>query len=205
MEVRMELSRILISDDSPSQLIFLSEPGGGRSFPIEIGTVEAHAIDRRIKGIPTPRPMTHDLLAGVIAALGATMEKIVIDDLRYDLDDGKGTFIATIHLLRDGQAVTVDSRPSDAIALGAAFNTPIFVAERVLDDAAKNPSPEERIAMLRKRMQVLAERIDGFKTRLADKAFLAATPADQLEQYRLQVHHMQKEHDAIRQVLDKLG
>ena len=205
MEVRMELSRILISDDSPTQLIFLSEPGGGRCFPIEIGTVEAYAIDRRLKGIPTPRPMTHDLLAGVIEALGATMEKIVIDDLRYDLDDGTGTFIATIHLRRDGQAVTVDSRPSDAIALGAAFNTPIFVAQRVLDDAAKNFTPEERIAILRKRMRILSERIDGFKARLADKEFLASTPAEELEQYRLQVRHMQREHDAIRQVIEKLA
>jgi uncharacterized protein len=89
--------------------------------------VEIFAIDRRLKGIKPPRPMTHDLLANIIDGLGARVERIVIDDLRNH------TFYAKIHLSIDGRRVQVDSRPSDAIALCAALSAPIFVAEHVFD------------------------------------------------------------------------
>jgi bifunctional DNase/RNase len=127
MEVEVELSRIIINETSDQQVIVLKEKNGERGFPIVIGIVEIFAIDRRLKGIKPPRPMTHDLLADIIDGLGAKVERIVIDDLRNH------TFYAKIHLNIDGRSVQVDSRPSDAIALCAAIDAPIFVAEHVFD------------------------------------------------------------------------
>ena len=131
MEIEMELSRIIINETSDQQIIVLKERHGHRSFPIVIGIVEIFAIDRRLKGIKPPRPMTHDLLDGVIEGLGAKIEKIVINDLRNH------TFYAKIHLSSNGRTVKVDSRPSDAIALGTASNTPIYVAEHVLEKTSE--------------------------------------------------------------------
>jgi bifunctional DNase/RNase len=131
MDIEMELSRIIINETSDQQIIVLKERHGHRSFPIVIGIVEIFAIDRRLKGIQPPRPMTHDLLDGVIEGLGAKIEKIVINDLRNH------TFYAKIHLSSNGRTVEVDSRPSDAIALGSASNTPIYVAEHVLEKTSE--------------------------------------------------------------------
>jgi bifunctional DNase/RNase len=127
MDVEVELSRIIINETSDQQVIVLKERNGTRGFPIVIGIVEIFAIDRRLKGITPPRPMTHDLLASVIDSLGAKIERIVIDDLRNH------TFFAKIHLSVDGRTVKVDSRPSDAIALCAATDAPIYVADHVFD------------------------------------------------------------------------
>jgi len=131
MDVEVELSRIIINETSDQQIIVLKERHGTRGFPIVIGIVEIFAIDRRLKGIKPPRPMTHDLLASVIDNLGAKIERIVIDDLRNH------TFYAKIHLNVDGRTVKVDSRPSDAIALCAATNAPIFVADHVFDKTSQ--------------------------------------------------------------------
>ncbi|MHC4642835.1 MAG: bifunctional nuclease family protein [Planctomycetota bacterium] len=131
MDIEMELSRIIINETSDQQIIVLKERNGDRSFPIVIGIVEIFAIDRRLKGIDPPRPMTHDLLDGIIKSLGATVEKIVINDLRNHI------FYAQIYLSLNGRTITVDSRPSDAIALGTASNTPIYVAEHVLEETCQ--------------------------------------------------------------------
>ena len=131
MDVEVELSRIIINETSDQQVIVLKERHGERSFPIVIGIVEIFAIDRRLKGIQPPRPMTHDLLASVIENLGAKIKKIVINDLRNH------TFYAKIHLSMDGRTIEIDSRPSDAIALSAASNAPIYVAEHVFEMTAQ--------------------------------------------------------------------
>lgn len=128
MPVQMELSRIIISEMQDSQIIVLKEVDGERKFPIVIGSTEAMAIDRRLKGIPTPRPMTHDLLANVIEKLGGSIERIVIDNLQ------EHTFYAKIYIRQNGDLIEIDSRPSDAIALGVATSVPIYVAEHVLDE-----------------------------------------------------------------------
>jgi len=127
MELEAELSRIIIDEQSDQQVIVIRERNGTRSFPIVIGIVEILAIDRRLKGITPPRPMTHDLLGNIIESLGAKIERIVINDLRHH------TFYARIHLSLNGKAVEIDSRPSDAIALGAARQVPIYVAEHVFE------------------------------------------------------------------------
>jgi len=130
MTIRMELARVLIRETHDSHVVELREVSGERIFPIVIGIFEAAAIERRLMGHPTPRPQTHELLASVIGALGASMERILISDLQDH------TFYAELHLLRDGERVVVDARPSDALALGAAHDVPIEVAEHVLDEVA---------------------------------------------------------------------
>jgi len=131
MDVEAELSRIIINEASDQQIIVLKERHGTRSFPIVIGIVEIFAIDRRLKGIKPPRPMTHDLLDSVIKNLDAKIEKIVINDL------SNHTFYARITLKLSGRTVEIDSRPSDAIALGVASNTPIYVADHVFEKASQ--------------------------------------------------------------------
>ena len=126
MEVRMDLARIVISETSQEQILVLRERDGERQFPIVIGLMEAYAIDRRVKSITTARPLTHELLANVIHDLEAELDKIVIHDLR------EHTFYAKLVIRRDGRLIEVDARPSDAIALGVAGDTPIYVEENVL-------------------------------------------------------------------------
>jgi hypothetical protein len=123
----MELHKIIISEMQDSQIIVLKEVDGERNFPIVIGSPEAMSIDRRLKGNHMPRPQTHDLLASVIQQMGGTIEKIEINDL------AEHTFFAMIHIRRDGELLEIDSRPSDAIALGIATSVPIYVAEHVLN------------------------------------------------------------------------
>lgn len=123
----MELSRILIAEAQDYQLIELKEVDGERRLPIVIGLFEAAAIERRLKGIVNRRPLTHDLIFNAIEGLGGRLERIVINDLRED------TFFARLIVTQDDQTAEIDSRPSDAIALGVSRDVPIFVAEHVLD------------------------------------------------------------------------
>lgn len=134
MPVKMELSRILIREIEDVQIIELSEIDGTRSFPIVIGLPEAFAIERRLKGIEIQRPQTHDLLASVVRHLGGELKRIVIDDLK------DGTFFAKLIIDQHGDEIEVDSRPSDAIALGIANDVPILVAEHVLEQTQTDPS-----------------------------------------------------------------
>jgi bifunctional DNase/RNase len=130
MRVQMALSRILIAETRDYQLIELKEVDGERRLPIVIGLFEAAAIERRLKGIVIRRPQTHDLLANVIEAMGGRLERIVINELKDD------TFFALLQVERDEELIEIDSRPSDAIALGIAHDIPIFVEEDVLDASA---------------------------------------------------------------------
>lgn len=200
MDVRMELSRVIITELGDQQVIFLREVGGERSFPIMIGTNEAIAIDRRLKDIETPRPMTHELLADVIEKLGAKVQKIVVSELRSH------TFIATLHLATATGTVEVDSRPSDAIAVGVAGDTPIYVAEEVLDTVLNPPANKnDRLELLRQRLELLGEQISVLSERLNDDDFLAQMPQEVIDRHRQQLEEMRNEYDAIQRVLRKLG
>jgi bifunctional DNase/RNase len=126
MEVRVDLAQIVICDTQDRQIIVLREREGERQLPIMIGLTEAYAIDRRLKHVPHERPMTHDLLDNVLDALSAELEKIVINDLR------DGTFFARLVIRHGCELVQVDSRPSDAIAVGVAADVPIYVEDHVL-------------------------------------------------------------------------
>ena len=136
MAIPMQVSRILIREMADMQVIELAETDGQRRFPIVIGLPEAFAIDRRIKGVRVPRPQTHELLAETIRSLGGSLREIRIDDI-----DG-GTFFAKLVIDRDGETVVIDSRPSDAIALGVADGVPILVEEHVLEAATADPGVE---------------------------------------------------------------
>ena len=124
----MELKRIIISEVHDQQVIMLKEVEGDRSFPIVIGIFEATSIDRRVKGMPSPRPLTHDLVASVIENLGGELQDIYISELR------EHTYFAKLRVRKDGELIEVDCRPSDAIALAVTAKVPIYVAEDVLDE-----------------------------------------------------------------------
>lgn len=132
MAVRMELARILIRERKDAHIVELREVNGERTFPIVIGLNEALAIERRLMGHTPPRPYTHELLAQVIEALGAKIERIVICDLKDT------TFYARLILRQGDKEIDLDSRPSDAIALGVATDVPIYVEEHVLEEVFRS-------------------------------------------------------------------
>ena len=130
MPVEMRLTRIIISEINDHQVIYLREVDGERTFPILIGIFEATSIDRRVKGFPSPRPLTHDLIVNMASELGAEFQDVVISELK------EHTYFARLRLRYEGELVEVDSRPSDAIAVAVSCEPPlpIYVAEDVLDD-----------------------------------------------------------------------
>jgi len=130
MPVQMELSRIIISEINDQQVIYLREVEGNRTFPILIGLFEATSIDRKVKGYPTQRPLTHDLLVSAVEQLGAEFQDVVITELR------EHTYYALLRVRHNGELMEIDSRPSDAIAVAVTCDPvlPIYVSEEVLRD-----------------------------------------------------------------------
>ena len=128
MPVPMKLSRIIISEVNDQQVIYLKEIEGDRTFPILIGIFEATMIDRRVKGFPSPRPLTHDLIVGVVENLGGQFQDVVITELKDH------TYFARLRIRHNGDLVEVDARPSDAIAIAVSCTPPlpIYVNEEVL-------------------------------------------------------------------------
>jgi bifunctional DNase/RNase len=126
----MELSRIIISEINEQQVIYLKEVEGDRSFPILIGIYEATSIDRRVKGYPSPRPLTHDLLVSVAENLGGELQSVIINELQDH------TYFARLRIRHNGELIEIDSRPSDAIAVAVTCDPPlpIFVSEEVLNE-----------------------------------------------------------------------
>lgn len=135
--VPVELSRIVIRDNSDQQYIYVSEVDGTRGFPIIIGSYEAAEIDRKVREQTTPRPLTHDLIRLILEELDTELTKIVINDLR------EGTFFANLYLQQNGREYIVDSRPSDAIALATALMVPIFVEDHVIEQVGKTEGEED--------------------------------------------------------------
>ena len=132
MLVKMELSRIIISEINDQQVVCLREVEGDenkkRDFAIMIGIFEATSIDRRVQGQVVHRPLTHDLLKNVIEEMGGEVQDIVITNLI------EHTYYAVIRIKHDGEILEIDSRPSDAIALAAHYDPPlpIYVDEEVI-------------------------------------------------------------------------
>ena len=124
----MELKRIIISEIHEQQVIALKEVEGDRSFPIVIGIFEATSIDRRVKGITNPRPLTHDLVANTVESLGGELQDVYINDLR------EHTYFTKLRVRHEGELIEIDCRPSDAIALAVTAKVPIYVAEDVLNE-----------------------------------------------------------------------
>jgi bifunctional DNase/RNase len=128
----MELSRIIISEINDQQVIFLKELEGDRAFPILIGLFEATSIDRRVRQVRQERPPTHALMKSMLDELNVTAQDVVINNL---IDH---TYYAAIRVMKEGEIVEIDSRPSDAIALAVQFSPtlPIYVEDTILDQVA---------------------------------------------------------------------
>lgn len=143
-ELRMEIKGLMLDPSSNVPIVILKQADSQIFLPIWIGVFEANAIALQIEGVESPRPMTHDLLRATLELLGATVDRIVISELKDN------TFYARIHLQRNGQALEIDARPSDAIALALRTESPIFVRQHVLEqaqavDLASEISDEEKL------------------------------------------------------------
>ncbi len=130
MPVPMELARIIISEINDQQVIYLKEIDGDRSFPILIGFYEASSIDRRVKGFPAPRPLTHDLIVSIVENMGGELQDVLVTDIKDH------TYFAKLRVRMNGELIEIDARPSDAIAVAVTCSPPlpIYVNEDVLND-----------------------------------------------------------------------
>ena len=142
MDVEMKIRGLVMDPSTSMPIVILKDLKSDIVLPIWVGLYEANAIALEIEKTTTPRPMTHDLARNLISGLNATVEKVVVNELRND------TFYAVIWLRQDGETVTLDARPSDAIALALRCDCPIFVSEDVLRVAklaptATDTTPEE--------------------------------------------------------------
>jgi uncharacterized protein len=129
MQIEMTIKGLMVDPVTNTPIVVLRDAEGQKVLPIWVGVFEANAIAVQIENVPTPRPMTHDLLKNVIYDLHATVERIVVTDLK------ENTFFALIHLTVGGERVVIDARPSDAIALALRASAPIFVEERVIEQS----------------------------------------------------------------------
>ena len=127
--IEMTIDSIRVSLMNYQRVVMLKEKMAERYLPIWIGPAEADAIAVKLQGVTVPRPLTHDLLGTVIKTLGATINSIIVSDLRND------TFYAKIIFDVDGRQMEIDSRPSDALALAVRAEVPIYTEEAVLDKA----------------------------------------------------------------------
>jgi hypothetical protein len=130
MQIEMSIKGLMVDPITNMPIIILRDKEGQRVLPIWVGVFEANAIALQIENVTTPRPMTHDLLKNVIEDLKATVQKIVVSELK------ENTFYALIYLDAQSEGVVaIDARPSDAIALALRTKAPIFVEEDVIDNA----------------------------------------------------------------------
>jgi bifunctional DNase/RNase len=122
----MVISKLAVDSLTKSPIVILKEIDGERSLPIWIGMLEANAIASELEGIKFSRPMTHDLLKNVLDLMDAEVTRVEVSDLKNN------TYYALIHLTHNGKEISIDARPSDALALSLRFEAPIFVADKVL-------------------------------------------------------------------------
>jgi bifunctional DNase/RNase len=144
--VAMDVVGVRIELPTNTPILLLRERDGARFLPIWIGANEATAIALALEGVQPQRPMTHDLLKTVTESLGALIDRVVVTELR------EGTFFADLIMTRNGEEVTISSRPSDAIALAARTESPVFAARAVLDEGGveiRDEDQEEEIERFR--------------------------------------------------------
>ena len=126
MEVEMKIRGLMLDPVTQLPIVILRDLEGDSVLPIWVGAYEANAIALEIEKVATPRPMTHDLIKNVLLGAEMNMRKVVVSELKDD------TFYAVIWLERDGELMSIDSRPSDALAMALRLDCPIFVDEEVL-------------------------------------------------------------------------
>src|SRR6202451_2705028 len=151
MEVEMKIRGLMVDPVTNMPIIVLKDSASEAVLPIWVGVYEANAIALEIEKVNTPRPMTHDLIKNVLTGLDALVHKVVVTELRDD------TFYAVIWMEREGRIVSVDSRPSDALALALRVDCPIFVEGEVLKNTklAANLSDKVSSEELRKWLEGL--------------------------------------------------
>ena len=137
MEVEMKIRGLLMDPVTNTPIVILKDSGSDTVLPIWVGVYEANAIALEFEKVSTPRPMTHDLIKNVLTGLDAHVHKVVVTELKED------TFYAVIWMERDGHVISVDSRPSDALALALRVDCPIFVEEEVLKTSKKTGASSE--------------------------------------------------------------
>ncbi len=153
MQIEMTIKGLMVDPVTNMPIIILRDEAGDRVLPIWVGIFEANAIALQIENVATPRPMTHDLLRNVIQDLDGAVQKVVVSALQDN------TFFAVIHLSVRGEAVLIDARPSDAIALALRTKAPIYVEEDVIDNAKALDGPPERTD--NERLQKWLESLDS--------------------------------------------
>ena len=129
MEVEMKIRGLMMDPVTSMPIVILKDVGSSNVLPIWVGIYEANAIALEIEKVSTPRPMTHDLIKSLLLGLHTGIRKVVVSELKED------TFYALIWLERDGEMISVDSRPSDALALALRLDCPIFVSDEVLKNS----------------------------------------------------------------------
>ena len=144
MLIEMSIRGLMVDPATSMPIVVLRDADNNRVLPIWVGPVEANAIAMQIENIAPPRPMTHDLLGQLLTALGASLQRVLITDLRDN------TFYAYLELRRGDETLLVDSRPSDALALSIRTRARIFVDTRVLDraktvDLSADQADQERL------------------------------------------------------------
>ena len=137
MEVEMKIRGLMMDPVTNMPIVILKDVDGNSVLPIWVGVYEANAIALEIEKVTTPRPMTHDLIKNLLLGLHTSVSKVVVNELRDD------TFFAVIWLEQDGQIISIDSRPSDALALALRLDCPIFVEEEVLKSSKVTGSSEK--------------------------------------------------------------
>ncbi len=141
---------------SSQHVVLLKETDRERYLPIWIGPWEANAIAARLQGVTSERPMTHDLFATTLGALGVELRRVIVSSLTEE------TFHATLELERDGQTYAVDARPSDALALAVRTGVRIYASIEVLDRAGVEPDSQvdERLEVFREFVNSLGLDLD---------------------------------------------
>jgi bifunctional DNase/RNase len=139
VEIEMKIRGLMMDPLSNMPIVILKESTGSAILPIWVGVYEANAIQLEIEKVITPRPMTHDLLKNVLVGLQTHVHKVVVTNIKDD------TFFAVIWLERDGALISVDSRPSDALALALRIDCPIFVEDDVLKTSRNQASAKDPV------------------------------------------------------------
>ncbi len=139
-EVEMKIRGLMMDPVTNMPIVILKDVSGDAVLPIWVGIYEANAIALEIEKVTTPRPMTHDLIKNLLTGLDARVHKIVVNDLRED------TFFAVIWMEQNGKVISVDSRPSDALALALRLDCPIFVEDQVLKTSKLSNSISDRVS-----------------------------------------------------------
>jgi bifunctional DNase/RNase len=139
MEVEMKIRGLMMDPVTNMPIVVLKDVGGASILPIWVGIYEANAIALEIEKVSTPRPMTHDLIKILLHGLDTGVRKVVVSDLRDD------TFYAVIWLEKNGELISVDSRPSDALALALRLDCPIYVDDVVLKNSKMSTAVSEKV------------------------------------------------------------